>query len=268
MKYGYIYKITSPSGRIYVGKTINFNKRMSDYSCGHAKNQRLLNNSFNKYGFNNHLIEVIEEGEFEDTELNDLEILKIKEHNSYHFVNKMGMNLTIGGEGVVGLPCSPEVRAKISKTKLNSTPTEKELKARERMWGRKINKSEQWIKNNGLARRIPIIQYDLDGNLVREWSGAVEAESVSGFDRKGILNSLKKKCISAYGYIWRYKDDESSLIISINKIKGRRRKVINLETNEIYNSVHDAANSMKMASCSLSARLCGTIKNKTPMRYV
>lgn len=268
MRYGYIYKITSPSGRIYIGKTVDFKDRMSSYRCRLACSQPLLNRSFKKYGFENHLIEIIQEGEFEDSELNDLEISKIKEYNSYHLNNKMGMNLTIGGEGVVGLPCTPEVRAKISKTKLNNTPTEKELKARERMWGRKINKSDQWLKNNGLARRIPIIQYDLDGNLVREWSGAVEAEGVSGFDRKGVLNSLKKKCISAYGYIWRYKDDESSLVVSVNKIKGRRRKVINLETNEIYNSVQDAANSIKMASCSLSARLCGTIKNKTPMRYV
>lgn len=267
MRYGYIYKITSPSGRIYIGKTVNFNSRMSDYRCGNTTKQKLINNSINKYGFENHKVEILLEGEFEDDELNNLEIKYIKENNSIYSKNSMGMNLTSGGEGVCGLKQSPESIAKMIETRKNNPPTEKELKARERMWGRKINKSEEWIKNNSMARRKPIAQYDLDGNFMREWAGAIEAEIELGFNRKGILNSLKKKCISAYGYIWRYKNDESSLIVLVNKIKGRKRKIINLETNEIYDSVQDAANSIKMASRSLSARLCGTIKNKTPMRY-
>lgn len=262
MRYGYIYKITSPSGRIYIGKTVDFGSRMSSYRCGHAFKQKLLNHSLLKYGFENHHIEIIEEGEFEDKELNDLEILKIKEHNSYHFNNKMGMNLTTGGDGVCGLPCTIEVRAKISKTKLNNTPTEKELKARERMWGRKIKKSNQWIKNSGLSIRKPIIQYDLDGNVVREWSGAIEVETVLGFSRKAILCNLKHKSKKSNGFIWRYLDDLSEFNFNINKFKGLKRKVLNTETQDVFNSIKDAALSIGVRPGCIQTFLSGQIKHK------
>lgn len=57
-----IYKITSPSGKIYIGQSTDIDKRFKRYKqvtqCVH---QIALKNSFNKYGVLNHLFEVIEE---------------------------------------------------------------------------------------------------------------------------------------------------------------------------------------------------------------
>lgn len=60
-----IYKITSPSGKIYIGQSINIEKRFKNYlsSIHNSKNQNKLNNSFIKYGSNKHIFEVIEECE-------------------------------------------------------------------------------------------------------------------------------------------------------------------------------------------------------------
>lgn len=268
MRYGYIYKITSPSGRIYIGKTVDFKSRMSSYRCGHIKKQKLINGSILKYGFENHLVEIIDEGEFEADELCQLEISKIKENNSYHFNNPMGMNLTIGGEGVSGLPCSPEVRAKISRTKKDRDPTENQLNAIKRRVGSKVNKSKEWIINNGLSIRKPICQYDLSGNLITEWTGAIEVEKVLGFSRKAILCNLKNKTKKSNGFIWRYKNDVSNINLNINRFKGHKRKVINTETHEIFNSIKEAASSIGVRSGCIQTFLQGRIKHKKyPFTY-
>lgn len=66
-----IYKITSPSGRIYIGQTIDINKRQKYYSNGWCKSQIKLYNSIIKYGWLNHVFEIIEECDF--IELNNKE---------------------------------------------------------------------------------------------------------------------------------------------------------------------------------------------------
>lgn len=57
-----IYKITSPSNKVYIGQSINIDKRFRSYkNLLHCKNQIKLYNSFLKYGVNNHTFEVVEE---------------------------------------------------------------------------------------------------------------------------------------------------------------------------------------------------------------
>lgn len=54
-----IYKITSPSGRIYIGQTRNYHKRLKDYRKGKGKGQHKLRKSFLKYGLDAHTFEVV-----------------------------------------------------------------------------------------------------------------------------------------------------------------------------------------------------------------
>ena len=54
-----IYKIISPSGRIYVGQSENIETRWRDYK--YSKSQTRLIRSFKKYGIDNHIFEIIEE---------------------------------------------------------------------------------------------------------------------------------------------------------------------------------------------------------------
>jgi len=63
-----IYKITSPSGKIYIGQSNNITKRWTNYKSISKSNdgQPKLKNSFDKYGVNTHIFEVIEECCFEN----------------------------------------------------------------------------------------------------------------------------------------------------------------------------------------------------------
>ncbi len=65
-KNGYVYKITSPKNRIYVGSTRNVNHRWNSYKKLKCKDQPKLYNSLKKYGPENHIFEVIWEGLIED----------------------------------------------------------------------------------------------------------------------------------------------------------------------------------------------------------
>jgi group I intron endonuclease len=61
-----IYKITSPSGKIYIGQTTNYSKRYNAYKNHKCKGQPKLFASIEKYGFINHTIEIIKECQVED----------------------------------------------------------------------------------------------------------------------------------------------------------------------------------------------------------
>ena len=61
-----IYKITSPSGKIYIGQTTNYSKRHNAYKNHKCKRQPKLFASIEKYGFINHTIELIKECKVEE----------------------------------------------------------------------------------------------------------------------------------------------------------------------------------------------------------
>ena len=64
----------------------------------------------------------------------------------------------------------------------------------------------QWITNRDNVRKgrnKPILQYDLDGNFIREWECA---NDVGREAQANICYCLKGKTKSAYGYIWKYKE--------------------------------------------------------------
>ncbi len=57
-----IYKITSPSGKIYIGQSINIqNTRYRRYELIHCKQQPKIYNSLIKYGFEAHDFDIIQE---------------------------------------------------------------------------------------------------------------------------------------------------------------------------------------------------------------
>lgn len=56
-----IYKITSPSNKVYIGQSVNIKKRFNQYKRKECSKQPHIFNSLLKYGFENHTFEVIEE---------------------------------------------------------------------------------------------------------------------------------------------------------------------------------------------------------------
>ena len=52
---------------------------------------------------------------------------------------------------------------------------------------------------------IPILQFTKDGEFVKEWPSAYEAERQLGIAHQSICKCLKGRYKSAGGFVWRYK---------------------------------------------------------------
>jgi len=123
-----IYKITSPTKRIYIGQAVNYNVRLSQYqNLNNSKNQRKLYHSFKKYGISSHIFEFIEECRVED--------LNKRERYWQDFYNCLGKGLnclltsTSDKSGKLSESTKSRMRGKIRtvKTKSQISSSLKEL---------------------------------------------------------------------------------------------------------------------------------------------
>ncbi len=107
-----IYKITSPVGRIYIGQSIDVEKRFRQYQgLTYCKSQVRLYNSFKKYTPDSHIYEVLEECSFED--------LNTRERywqEQFQVMGKQGLNCKLTATSEQKQVMSQQVRSKISKT--------------------------------------------------------------------------------------------------------------------------------------------------------
>ena len=101
-----IYKITSPSGRIYIGESKNIHYRWSKYKILNCKDQHGLYNSFLKYTVERHSFEIVEECSLQE--------LKCRERYWQDFYNvlKRGLNCKLTECGELKTEVSVETRDK------------------------------------------------------------------------------------------------------------------------------------------------------------
>lgn len=88
-----IYKITSPSNKIYIGQSVDIKNRWSKYKNTQCEKQEYLYRSLKKYGVNKHKFEII--NQCSETELNEKEKYYIKLYQTFN--SEYGLNLTNGG---------------------------------------------------------------------------------------------------------------------------------------------------------------------------
>lgn len=97
MKICGIYKITSPSGNIYIGQSEDIIFRMSYYRHSIRMNQPRLCKSIRKYGFDSHSVEIIKTCTKE--QLNYFEKYFIEYYDTFN--TDHGMNMTPGGDSKI-----------------------------------------------------------------------------------------------------------------------------------------------------------------------
>lgn len=106
-----IYKITSPSGRVYIGESVDIKKRWCSYNRLECYKQRRLYSSLLKYGHDNHIFEIIEECAIED--------LFCRERywqDFYDVLGDSGLNCRLTECGELKIQVSDETKNKISES--------------------------------------------------------------------------------------------------------------------------------------------------------
>jgi hypothetical protein len=144
-----IYKITSPSNKIYIGKTINLKARQNRYKNLHCKGQAKLYRSLRKYGWEKHKFEIIEE--CLQPELDNKEKYYIDLFNTFN--SEYGLNLKEGGQGG---KMSDETKKKISesnKGKKNCLGFKHSLETRLKMSIERKGRSKEFYRKIAEKRR-------------------------------------------------------------------------------------------------------------------
>lgn len=267
---GIIYKVTSPAGRLYVGKTWNFRKRLITHRFSVKKKNTshvILINSFKKYGFDEHIFEIIEE--CDDDVMSEREMFWIKELNTYNADNPLGMNMTLGGEGQRGKLDERRKEIAINNLFKNGTPfkgkhhTEANKKAQsERV--KKYNKENnvripEWgVEKRRQQKIIPVLCYDLDGVFLQEFESFTAAglwiEKPAGF----IRDAVKRGSCSLGKYFFVEKTENYPLKIETKGLTfaNSKRKVLYLdqELNVIkeYPSALEASEDLKIPKTTIN----------------
>jgi len=207
-----IYKITSPSNRIYIGQSINMEKRWKKHKYERNRLQHKLYNSFKKYGVENHIFEKVEECSIE--QLNERE----RYWQDYYNVLDGGLNCCLTNTNTKSGCFSDEHKSNITKAKLGKKQKEGYgLKMKLLLTGQ--TRTKETIKlitlhrntkehNDAVvkAKSKPINQYDLNGNFIKEWPSGKEASRVLKLQQSGINAVCNNKGKTHGGFIWKFKD--------------------------------------------------------------
>lgn len=233
-----IYKITSPTGRIYVGQSRDIAKRFAAYKRMDCKSQPKIYNSLKRHGVANHVFEVLEL--CDEADLNKLEMQYI---SKYKCTTK-GLNVKAGGDYS---PCAEETKAKISKAQIGKVV---EQRTRDKL--RKINLGKKYSDETKqkLSKQRKGNRYALGFKHTSETKAKMKIRQTG---RKH--SELSKKKISEK-----------------NKGKnhawcGKRKQVTNKLTKEVFESVKTAAESIGMNRKTLNNMLTGHRKNSTNFIY-
>lgn len=156
-----IYKITSPSNRIYVGQSTNIDYRWKQYKYFYKwlYDNSLIYKSIEKYGVSNHKFEILEECSVDKLSQRELFWIEELKSNYRKYPNNKGLNLHEGGN-------SPPSRIKGTKM-----PKEFGLKISEKQ-------KENYKKNPNMGtkgKRTKKAKIILDKNSNKKYHGLKEA---------------------------------------------------------------------------------------------
>lgn len=250
---GFIYKITNPTGKTYIGQTKKSPKeRIKFYRRLHCKRQIKLYHSILKYGWDAHSFEIIFSGVVSKEELNDLEIKYIEQYRSFN--SEMGMNLTSGG-----------IFGKIDPKHHEAT--------RNRMTGRKVSEAtRQKLRDANLGKKhsaetILKRTIAITGKKRTEESRRKYSESKKGIKFSAShIQAMKNVKRSSPSEITRQKMS----IAQKGKEKKKRglcagRKVLDTTNNTLFPSLTIACAHYGYKYETVKAQLNGINRNKTSL---
>lgn len=224
-----VYKITSPTGRVYVGSTTNFKKRMLHYKSLDCKQQRRLFSSLNKYGYESHNVEVLEY-----CTIDNLFERERFYGEFFNVLSKRGLNLSLPKHGDVKSIISLSTIKKMSRSQTGKSNN---------FFG-KVH-SDETKKKISIANKGRVSHNKGIKGLYKLSDTSKENMRLSQIGRKH--NNLTK--------------DKMRLNNKNLKI------VICLETGIFFNGTADAAKSFEINRHTLKNKLNGNKVNNTSMIY-
>lgn len=222
----YIYKATNKTnGKVYVGKTYDFEKRKREHIYDIDDNSP-FHRALKKYGIKNFLWEIIDIAYTQD-DIQKKEVYWIKRLNSWIKAdNSNGYNVTLGGEGGISWNSRKVKQFTLSGEFLREYHSCAEADTLNGMYrgaaqygcsGQRNNvqgyqwrysdecpenKIQPYVRESEKRKRI--VQLDKDGTEIKRFSSITEAAKELNIGRTGISACLTGKTKSCVGYFWKY----------------------------------------------------------------
>ena len=218
-----VYKHTAPNGKIYIGITGKDPEKRWNGGNGYYRNEH-FNNAIKKYGWKNIEHAILYTGlSLHEAEEKEREMIAYFKSND----PKFGYNGTSGGESGwilsddarrriseshkgmrynIGVPFTEErkqhLREKHADVKGDKNPNYGKRWTPEQIAIRQSHRTYATGENAPTAR--PILQKDLDGNIVKRWGSISEA--TKEYCRTSIKDCLRGKQKKHRGFIWEYEN--------------------------------------------------------------
>ena len=214
-----IYKITNPNGKVYIGQSVNIEKRWNRYKNLIPKDcigQPLIYRSLIKYGVKNHIFEIIELCNKE--ELNKLESYYIVLYNSFN--SKCGLNLTSGGTNYLFSDISRRKMSIAQKNKIVSKETRLKLSAAQ------IGKT----RSASARKKMSDAHKNISKETRLKMSAAQIGKTRSASTRKKMSDAQRKIILNVENGIFYYgiKEAADSLNISLSNLS---KKLVGINFN-------------------------------------
>lgn len=242
----YIYKIENKiNKKIYIGQTINFKKRINEHKSGRKntdihKNQ-IIDKSIKKYGKNNFLYTIIDQAKSQD-EADYKEKMYI---SKYDCLVPKGYNILKGGRSQQGAWNMKEVNMydldgnflesfECARILSEKYPEYKEANIKDCCRKNTYYKNKIFRYSNKdysnldikICKKSPrakkVYQYDLQGNLIGEYSSLITASKKTNTSRTSISSCLSGKYQMANGFIWFYEKPKEKPEINKRKLPGNK----------------------------------------------
>ena len=228
-----IYKIISPKNRIYIGQSIDIEKRFNTYKLLHCKKQIRLYNSFLKYGIDKHKFEILCECSVE--ELNEKERYY---QDTFSILNKNGLNCKLTKTNDRNGKHSEETKLKIIESRKGYTHSEEtKNKLSNAQKGKKLSKEIR--EKMSIARKGKKHSIEHCNKIIKSL--------------KGNTNSLGSK---------HSKESREKRSEIFKKI------ILNTQTGIFYLGAEEASITININKGTLIGYLNGRYKNKTPFIYI
>lgn len=283
-----IYKIISPTGKIYIGQALDIKRRQMVYKNHDStiKSQKRLYRSLKKYGFETHTFEIIEECEIEE-----LNCRERHWQDEFDVIGKNGLNCVL-------IECGDKRREYTEETKQlmsermrgdknpmwgykHSEEQLEKMRARKgenaSFFGRKhteesLEKQRQTKKDRGILTdgcNNPNATEVIDTLTLEIFctvndcavANKVSPERMSSF----LTGNLKNR--TSCMYLKDYK--EGMVLLPVDLENHRSNKIIDLSTGILYRSLRRAVEllEIKIPYQTLVAQLCKNIPNKANLAY-